>query len=711
MICQKSPEKIRNLLEDLHIEDCTEMNIASYMFNLYRNGWIDLYIDVETYSSVDITKSGAYKYTESLDFEILILCYKINDGEIITVDLASGEPIPYEFIWLMENPQCRKHAHNAAFERLCFIQYGIDVPIKQWHCSAVKAAYCGLPLSLENVSKALKLGEAAKDAEGKALIRYFSIPVKPMKSNSFRYRNLPHHNLEKWEKYKAYCKQDVHAEYTMLRILEDYEIPEFEHNMYVLDQEINDRGIRIDDIMASNAVDIDSLNAEYLTSELKKITGLENPGSPAQLKTWLSLQMQEDIKTLSKDNIPELIDKAGSGSPASEVLKLRVKAAKTSIKKYMAMLACLCSDNRAHGLFQFYGANRTGRWAGRLIQLQNLPQNKFKKKDKKTGFDEIDHVRNLVRSGDYDTLDLSYDDLGSILSQLVRTTFVPDEGNIFGVSDFSAIEARVTAWLASVQWRLDVFNSHGMIYEASASQMFNVPIESIKYTDENGVEQHGPNYDMRAKGKVAELALGYGGSIGAMVTMGGEKMGLSHPEMKAIVDKWRETNPEVVALWKDIEKNAILAVQTRRERVSKYRGIRFNYDGVVLTITLPSGRALYYQRPVIGKNQWGSDALYYWGMDQIKKIWTRVDTYGGKLVENIVQAIARDILADSMIRLNDAGYKIVAHIHDEVVIELPKEKANHMLKDIFSIMSRPIRWAPGLPLAADGFVTKYYKKD
>lgn len=659
--------------------------------NISLGGCTDLYIDVETYSSVDITKSGAYKYTESIDFEIIILCYKINDGEIKSVDLANGEDFPAEFLSLMQNPKCIKHAHNAAFERLCFRAYGIDVPISQWRCSAVKAAYCGLPLSLDMVSKALQLGEAAKDAEGKALIRYFSVPIRPAKSNGMRYRNLPYHNPEKWERYKAYCKQDVYAEYTLLEILKEYSIPEFEEDMYKLDQEINDRGIRIDDTMASNAVSIDERNTADLMDQLKQITGLNNPGSPAQLKSWLSEEMQKEIKTLSKDIIPDLMEEAGAGSTASEVLELRTKSAKTSIKKYMAMLACLCSDNRAHGLFQFYGANRTGRWAGRLIQLQNLPQNKMK---------DLDYVRSLVRAGNYSALYLSYDDLGSVLSQLVRTAFIPEEGNTFTVADFSAIEARVTAWLASVQWRLDVFNTHGKIYEASASMMFNVPIEEVT-----------KGSDYRAKGKVAELALGYGGAVGAMITMGGDKMGLSNSEMQNIVDKWRDANPEVVALWKDIEKNAILAVRTKKERISKFRGITFNYDGTALRITLPSGRSLFYQKPIIGKNKWGGDCLFYMGMDQVKKIWTRIDTYGGKLVENIVQAIARDILAESLIRLDNAGFKIVMHVHDEAVAEVPKEGAEVNLERMCDIMSQPVKWAPDLPLGADGYITDYYKKD
>ena len=702
----------------------------------------DLYIDVETFSSVDIMSSGAYAYTESIDFEILILCYKINNRPIITVDLASGEKMSENFISMLLDPSFKKHAHNAAFERLCFRAVGYDVPIEQWECSAVKAAYCGLPLSLDNISKAMKLGEAAKDSEGKALIRYFSIPVKPTKINGGRTRNLPHHNPEKWEKYKAYCKQDVHAEYTILQILKDYNLPKFEHEMYNLDQLINDRGIKIDTKVAAGAIAIDTRNAAELYKEMQDLTGLANPNSPAQLKQWLSNQLGTEITTISKDALAILSKKAGHGSVASEIIKLRAKAAKTSIKKYKAMIACLCLDGRAHGLFQFYGANRTGRWAGRLIQLQNLPQNKI---GLNNGWDEFDFIRKLVKDNDYRGLYLMYDDLGSLLSQLVRTAFIPEEGKTFGVADFSAIEARVIAWLASEQWRLDAFDSHGMIYEASASKMFSVPLESISYKNESGEKIRGENYDMRAKGKVAELALGYQGGVGAMINMGGDKMGLTKKEMKAIVKAWREANPNIKDLWEDIEKCAILAVRKGKEVISDYRGIKFKYDGYVLMITLPSGRSLFYQQPLIvtetkyefkrydpetkdydigwapksrilksdiqtGKSR-DVDKLVYMGMNQTTKIWERVDTYGGKLVENIVQAIARDLLAESLVKLDRAGFDIVMHVHDEVVCEIFKGAAAEELKIICGIMSEPIDWAEGLPLAADGYVTDYYKKD
>ena len=702
----------------------------------------DLYIDVETFSSVDIMTSGAYAYTESIDFEILILCYKINDQPIKTVDLASGEKMSPNFISMLLDPTFKKHAHNAAFERLCFKAVGYDVPIEQWECSAVKAAYCGLPLSLDNISKAMKLGEAAKDSEGKALIRYFSIPVKPTKINGGRTRNLPHHNPEKWEKYKAYCKQDVFAEYTILERLKAYHLPKFEHEMYNLDQLINDRGIRIDKQVAQGAIAVDTRNASELYKGMQDLSGLENPNSPAQLKQWLSIQLGRELKTIGKDVLADLSEEAGHGSAASEIIKLRAKAAKTSIKKYKAMQSCLCLDGRAHGLFQFYGANRTGRWAGRLIQLQNLPQNKI---GLLKGWDEFDFIREMVKANDFEGLSLIYDDLGSLLSQLIRTAFIPKEGNTFGVADFSAIEARVIAWLASEQWRLDVFDSHGMIYEASASKMFSVPLESISYKNELGEKIRGENYDMRAKGKVAELALGYQGGVGAMINMGGDKMGLTKKEMKAIVKAWREANPNIKDLWEDIEKCAILAVRKGKEVISEYRGIRFNYDGYVLTITLPSGRSLFYQQPLVvtetkyefkrldpesgdydigwapksrilksdiqtGKS-WDVDKLVYMGMDQTTKIWEGVDTYGGKLVENIVQAIARDLLAESLIKLDKKGFDIVMHVHDEVVAELFKDEAGARLEEMCAIMSEPVAWAEGLPLAADGYVTEYYKKD
>ena len=648
---------------------------------------------------------GAYKYTESIDFEILILCYAVDDGLITTIDLAQGKKIPDHFTEALFDETIELHAHNANFERLCFRVIGFDIPIDRWHCSAVKSGYCGLPLSLQGVSDALKLEEKGKLTTGKALIRFFSCPIKPTKSNGMRVRNSPHHDLDKWEEYKNYCYNDVEAERTIDELLIDYKIPAFERELYILDQEINDRGILIDLEMASNATKINQIFADKLTKKLKEITHLENPNSPAQLTQWLTAALGKDISTLAKENILNLLKETEVGDAlddnnaiqtgnvlANEVLKLRQMAAKTSIKKYFAMLACSCYDNRAHGLFQFYGANRTGRWAGRLIQLQNLPQNHL---------DDLEMVRAVVAAGDYDLLEMLHEDISKVLSQLIRTTFVAKPKHTFSVADFSAIEARVIAWLADETWRLEVFATHGKIYEASAAMMFGVDIKDIR--------KGSPERD---KGKVAELALGYGGALGALMKMGGEKMGLSETEMTEIVRKWRLASPSIVALWKAVENAAIQAIKTGKSvMLEKYKNLIFEYDGWVLTIQLPSGRKLFYQQATLGVNKWGKVSIKYKGLDQITKKWWWVDTYGGKLVENIIQAIARDCLAQSMIELNNAGFEIVMHVHDEVVSEVLIENKEAELKKMCYIMGQPISWAPGLILTADGYTTNFYKKD
>ena len=686
---------------------------------IYSN---DLYLDVETYSSVNIKTQGAYKYTQSPDFEILILSYTF-DRKVapIGVKLTRGEKIPDIVLKSFNDPNVKLHAHNATFERLCLIAIGINIPIERWRCSAVKAATCGLPLGLDAVSKALELGEDAKDSKGKALINYFSVPVKATKTNGGRVRNFPHHAPEKFEDFVDYCNKDVKAEIAVINRLEAYEITPLEMELYCLDQIINDRGIRIHKTFAENALLLDRMFVKDLIIELKEITGCENPNSPDQLKKWLENEMKITIKSLSKDTIPDLLKQAGHGTKAEQVLKLRIKASRTSNRKYKAMENCYCDNGKGHGLFQFLGAMRTGRWAGRFIQLQNLPKNFIVL---------LDMARNLVLKKDFYNLKFLYDDVSSILSQLIRTSFIPTEGNVFGVSDFSAIEARVIAWLANEKWRLDVFKTHGRIYEASASAMFNVPLETI-----------GKGSPLRSKGKVAELALGYQGSVGAMVQMGAADMGLTELEMKDIVTKWRKASPNIVKLWADIEKNAILAVRTGKKRTSLYRGITFEYDGEFLMLGLPSGRKLYYFQPKIitetkvkimvrgakgmvekwfKKDQapssavvlstWEQTKLTYMGVND-KKQWTRLDTYGGKLVENIVQAIARDILADSMLRVDKAGFIIVMHVHDELVVDMPKKDSETKLKELCDIMSEPIEWAPGLPLAADGYLTEYYKKD
>lgn len=688
-------------------------------------------MDVETYSSEDITTVGAYKYTESIDFEILILCFALNDGPLMTVDLTQNK-LPKYFIKLLLDESVELHAHNAAFERLCFRAIGYDIPLHRWFCSAVKSAYCGLPLSLQGVSDALNLGELGKLKTGKALIRFFSCPIKPTKANGMRVRNLPHHDLEKWEEYKRYCGFDVLSEREIDNILLPYTIPDEERILYILDQEINDRGILIDLVMAYNATQINDIFAGSIFDRLQEITQLENPNSPAQLKQWLSAALGKDITTLAKGYIIELLDETEAGrvleekeyvgdmqvdgwnwdkgfaenyhkpnkktsvqqgNPlVNEVLKLRQMAAKTSIKKYVAMLECACSDNRAHGLFQFYGANRTGRWAGRLIQLQNLPQNHL---------DDLELVRSAVVNNDYELLEILHDDIASVLSQLIRTTFIAKPGHTFAVADFSAIEARVIAWLANEVWRLEVFATHGKIYEASAAMMFNVPIETI-----------GKGSPERQKGKVAELALGYGGSLGALMKMGGEKMGLSTLEMEDIVRKWRAANIKIVKMWSAVEKAAIQAIKSGKPvKLTDYKNLIFHYDGKCLTIQLPSGRKLFYQEARLAVNKWGKASIKYKGVDQTTKKWWWVDTYGGKLVENIIQAIARDCLAFAMINLNAAKFDIVIHVHDEAGAEVPIINSDIALEKMCYIMGQPIPWAPGLLLTADGYTTEFYKKD
>lgn len=649
-----------------------------------------LHIDIETYSSIDIMKAGAYKYCESVDFEILMVAYALDDEPIKIIDLAKGEILPMEFIEALENQFIEKHAHNANFERNAFRAIGYDVPIQEWHCSAVKAGYCGYPLSLAMISEAMKLEEKGKLATGKALIRFFSCPVKPTIKNGNKVRNFPNADLEKWEEYKRYCINDVEAEREIGKRLEQYAIPDFERQNYLLDQEINDRGILIDLSLAKNAYTIDGRNSKELTNRLTELTGLSNPNSPAQLSKWLSEAMQKEIKSLAKDSIVTLFEGSEAG-PVREVLGMRLKSSKTSVKKYLAMLACACEDNRAHGLFQFYGASRTGRWAGRLIQLQNLPQNHLT---------DLDKAREAVASGDYDLLTILYDDIADILSQLIRTSFIAKPDHTFIVADFSAIEARVIAWLAGEKWRLDVFNTHGKIYEASASMMFGVPIEEI--TKGN---------PLRAKGKIAELALGYQGAAGALAKMDKDGV-LTATEREVIVKKWRAKNLKIVGLWKEVENAAKRAIKTGKKVVLlQYQNLIFFYNGECLTIELPSGRKLIYQTPELTTNKYGQESIKYKGIDQLTKKWWWVDSYGGKFVENIVQAIARDLLAQSMLQLKGEGFDIVMHVHDEVVCEIAAVSEENALKLMCLIMSREIPWAKGLPLAADGYFTKYYKKD
>lgn len=651
-----------------------------------------LHIDIETYSSEDISSSGVYKYCEAVDFEILLVAFAFDKGPKQIIDLAQGEILPKVFIQALLDPEIEKHAHNAAFERTAFKAFGYNVPINQWRCSMVKAAYCGLPLSLGAVSEALGLGEKGKMSTGKALIRYFCMPCKPTKVNGGRLRNFPEHDLEKWEDFKTYCLADVEAEREIGDILKDYEITPFEREMYVLDQEINDRGIYIDIPMVNNMLTLNDEHAGVLFDKMQTLTKLDNPNSVAQLKQWLSDEMQEEVTTLAKGDLPDLLERAESTAVA-EVIELRRKSSKTSIKKYEAMLKCVTHKGRAHGLFQFYGANRTGRWAGRLIQLQNLPQNHL---------DDLAFTRETFAFHPYQTITLLYENISSVMSQLIRTAFIAEKGKTFAVADFSAIEARVIAWLAGETWRLDVFKTHGKIYEASAAMMFGMKVEDI--------EKGSPE---RQKGKVAELALGYQGSVGALKQMGAEEMGLSETEMKTIVNIWRRKSPNIVKLWAAINNAAIRAIKTKKKIIlPNFKGLLFHHDGKALTIQLPSGRKLFYQEAILTTNEWDKPSIKYKGMDQTTKKWTWVRTYGGKLTENIVQAIARDLLALSMWRLDVCGFDIVMHVHDEAVCEIIDDlNAPKQLKEMCEIMGDPVPWAEGLPLAADGYITKFYKKD
>lgn len=655
----------------------------------------ELYIDLETYSSVDLKTSGVYKYVESPDFEIVLLAYAFDDDEITVVDLMNGEEIPKEFIDALSNPSILKWAHNAAFERLSLKAIGLNTSIDQWRCSMIKAAYCGLPLSLDKLSSILGLGGHGKKATGKALIKWFCTPCRPTKKNDFQFRNLPSQDPKKWADFKIYLIYDVIAEREVVRKLSKYKVPEAEQKLYTLDQEINDRGILIDRDFVKNVIRINDKNTSVILSEIKKITGLENPNSPAQIKEWLSKATGKNVESIAKAEIEKLIDESGVG-PVREVLELRQRSSKTSIKKYEAMLACILSTDRAHGLLQFYGAFRTGRWAGRLVQMQNLPQNHLSK---------IDMVRDHFSKFSYDTIALMYGTISENLSQLIRTAFIAPEGKTFAVADFSAIEARVTAWLAGEQWRLDVFKSHGKIYEASASMMFGVPIEEID-----------KGSDLRQKGKVAELALGYQGSLGALKKMGGEAMGLSDTEMTTIVSKWRNKSPRITKLWDILNRAAIASVKNRKAiTVPMFKNIRFDCNGEVLTIQLPSGRELFYQEPRIVKNKWDQDSVAYRGLDANTKKWVYIPTYGGKLTENIVQAISRDLLANSLMNLEKEGFRTVFHVHDEAVCEVKKYTTEHFsrasLDRVCSIMKKLPDWAIGLPMDVDGYLTEFYKKD
>ena len=642
-----------------------------------------LAIDIETFSDVDLIKSGVYAYTASPHFEILLFAYAFDDDDIQIIDLASGEKLPIEIIAALTGDSTIKTAFNAQFERTCLSKYlNKHLSANSWQCTAAQVATLGLPLSLEGVALVLGLNEQ-KMKEGKDLIKYFSIPCKPTKTNGQRIRNLPHNSAEKWETFKNYCKRDVEVERSIRKKIAKYPISKAEQQIYNLDQEINDRGVLVDLQLVAKAMECDKLHKEDTFSKAQKLTGLDNPNSVAQLKQWL-LENGVEVDSLSKKAVSDLAKE--SDGEVEKMLNLRLQLAKTSIKKYEAIERAVCPDGRVRGLLQFYGANRTGRWAGRLVQVQNLPQNHTK---------NLTLARDLLKSGEFDTLELLFESVPHLLSELIRTAFVPRQNHQFIVADFSAIEARVIAWLAGEKWRMDVFATHGKIYEASASQMFKVPIEDITKTS-----------PLRQKGKISELALGYGGSVGALTSMGALDMGVAEEELQGLVAAWRQANPNITKLWWEIDKAALKAV---KERTTVSVGkIKIYYESGILFITLPSGRKLSYIKPRIQPNKFGRDAITYEGIGTTKK-WERMETYGPKLVENIVQATARDLLAEAMIRVADKGYDIVMHVHDEVIIEAPANFGS--LEEVCNIMAIAPKWAEGLPLRADGFECEYYRKD
>ena len=640
-----------------------------------------LSIDLETYSSVDLGKSGVYKYAESEDFEILLFAYSIDDGEVKVVDLASGEIIPEEILVALSDESIEKWAFNANFERACLSRFlGERLNPKCWYCTMIWSAYLGLPLSLEKVGEVLKL-DKQKMNEGKALIRYFSIPCKPTKTNGMRTRNLPYHDLEKWSTFMEYNQRDVETEMAIKKKLSAFPMSHSEWENYWIDQNINDRGILIDEVLVDSAIKFDEILRDENMDRAIGLTGLENPNSPMQLKEWLNEKGLE-IDSLAKKDVESALKNAEGD--IKEVLELRQELSKSSVRKYDAMKNVKGKDNRARGLIQFYGANRTGRYSGRLIQVQNLRRNNLK---------DLDLARSLVKNRDYETMEILYESPSDILSQLIRTAFIPKEGSRFIISDFSAIEARVLAWLAGEQWVLDAFENGEDIYCRTASRMFGVQ-----------VEKHGINGHLRQKGKIATLACGYQGALGALKAMGGIEMGLSEDELQSIVDSWREANPNIVRLWWDIDSVVKRVVKTRTKE--EYKSLVISYEKGILFIELPSKRRLAYPKAKIGMNRFGGESIVYEGIVVGNK-WDKIESYGGKFVENIVQAIARDILAEAMMRIENEGFNIVMHIHDEVVIESDSSS----IEEINEIMSIVPIWAPGLSLEADGFESKFYKKD
>ena len=661
-----------------------------------------LNIDLETYSSVDIKKAGAQAYIRSPDFEILLFGYSIDGAEPVVIDLACGEKIPFYVIEAIYSPEYTKHAYNAPFEWGCLSKYfGCKLPPAQWRDTMLHGLYCGYTAGLGPTGRALGLPEdKQKSNTGKALIRYFCSPCKPTKTNGFRTRNLPHHDPERWRLFKEYNKQDVVAEMEIGDKLSAFPVPDFVQKQWETDLLINDRGVAVDMEFVHGALELGETVSNALKEEAIQLTGLYNPNSVKQLAQWLEAETGEEVVNLRKETVAQLLGRDSNSDTVSRMLAIRQELGKTSTKKYNAIQTCVCPDGRVRGLLQYYGANRTGRWAGRLVQVQNLPR---------TYTEPLDLARQLVKSRNLDGIKVVYGNVNDTLSQLIRTALVAPEGHVLIDADFSAIEARVISWLADQEWRLEVFRTHGKIYEASASQMFGVPLERIK--------KGNPEYELRQRGKVAELALGYQGSVSAMRAMdtGHQLDNLSDDEVKDIVNRWRDTNPKIRDLWYAFDSAAIEVIQNGGSVSVRGCTLAREYDykqnRICLSIQLPSGRKLFYVDPAIGENRWGNPSITYMGLNDKNK-WGRIETYGGKLVENCVQAIARDCLAQAIEHLEEAGFPVVFHVHDEVVIDIaPYADHDTMLKTVVKIMAQPIPWAQGLPLGAEGWVGTFFKKD
>ena len=653
-----------------------------------------LSIDIETKSSVDIQKAGLYKYAQSPDFEILLFAYRVNNADVEIVDLAQGEKIPAYILEALRSPDTVGHAYNATFEWYCLNRAGYITPIEQWRCTMVHGLYCGYPAGLERAGEAIGLPQdKRKLAIGKALIRYFCVPCRPTKTNGGRSWNLPKHAPEKWELFKGYCIQDVVTESEILKRLSPFPLPLEEEKLWQMNELMNAFGVRVDTELLEGALAINAVSEQKLTEEASRLTGLANPNSDKQLAGWLREKTGEEVPDMQKETVSEMLKK-DYPDDVRRMLQIRQQLGKTSIKKYVTMEVSECADGRIRGLTQFYGANRTGRWAGRMVQMQNLPQNHI---------NTLDFARETVKKQNYAGLKLVYGNVPDTLSQLIRTTFIPSEGNHFVVADFSAIEARVIAWLAGERWVNEVFATHGRIYEATASQMFHVPLERIV--------KGNPEYGLRAKGKVATLALGYQGGTPALVQMGALNMGLSEEELPDIVQRWRNANPRIRDLWWKVQQAAVTCVQTAQPQAIPHLIFALEGDLVYgqsfLTVRLPGGRKLFYPRPFICENQFGRPAVHYYGLGKNKK-WGIESTYGGKMTENIVQAIARDCLAEVLKRIYARGLQVVFHVHDEVILDAPQ---NVGVEEICALMAEPIPWARGLVLKGAGFEGKYYMKD